>query len=547
MTLGSSGPRLQRTPFAAISLLIAGACSTAAQAGAVLTRHVPDAVAYGQAQKLAAVPADSKLDLAISLPLRNQDQLQAFLKSLYDPASLEYRQYLSVAEFTAEYGPSQADYGALQSFAAAHHLTVTATSANRQVLDVAGRAADIEEAFQLQLNNYRDAASGRSFYAPDREPSSDLPVAINHITGLDNFSKPVAHYRIDATADKKYGTGSGPRGSFLGSDVRAAYYGGSALTGAGQQVGLLELGSYAVSDVQMYFQQVGQPLNVPVVGVSTDGTSVSCSSTCNDGEQVLDIEEAISMAPGLSQLTVYVGKHAVSVLNRMASDNSAKQLSSSWGWDLTSTKVDDPIFQEFAAQGQSFVDATGDYGYQLKKGGVWPADDQYVTAVGGTDLVTNGAGGSWQSETGWVDSGGGPSPDAIPIPYYQVPFINASNQGAVTLRNVPDIAGLADTVFYICSEGSCQTGWGGTSFAAPLWAGFIALANEQATAEGKPTLGFLNPAIYAIGGSTQYAADFHDITSGYNGMFTAVGGFDLVTGFGSPQGQALIDALIQGN
>ena len=167
-----------------------------------------------------------------------------------------------------------------------------------------------------------------------------------------------------------------------------------------------------------------------------------------------------------------------------------------------------------------------------------------MTAVGGTDVTTNGPGGAWANERGWEYSGGGPSPDGIAIPAYQVPFINEQNGGSKKLRNVPDIAGDANTDNYSCYDGGCFTGNGGTSYAAPLWAGFIALANEFAAASNKPPVGFLNPTLYAIGASNTYHGAFHDQIHGDNGKFAAVAGFDLVTGFGSPHAQGLIDALV---
>jgi kumamolisin len=280
--------------------------------------------------------------------------------------------------------------------------------------------------------------------------------------------------------------------------------------------------------------------------VSLNGAKPTCSGKCNDAEQVLDMEESLSMAPGLSQLVVYVGHNDVSIINQMASDGTSKQLSCSWGWGPDPTSLD-PIFEELAAQGQSFLVATGDDGFHLKKGVVWPADDQYVTAVGGTDLVTYGPGAGWRSERGWRYSGGGPSPDGIPIPKYQLPFIDAQNGGSTTLRNVPDIAGDADTDNFSCFLGKCYTGSGGTSYAAPLWAGFVALANQYAAATGREPLGFLNPVVYKIGAKPNYSEAFHDEIEGFNGLYSAEPGFDLVTGFGSPDGEALIKALAIGH
>jgi subtilase family serine protease len=254
---------------------------------------------------------------------------------------------------------------------------------------------------------------------------------------------------------------------------------------------------------------------------------------------------AASMAPHLSQIVVYVGSSDVSIFNQMAADNTSKQVSCSWGWSDDESSLD-PIFEEMGAQGQSIFVATGDNGSGTPGDVVWPADDPYITAVGGTDLTTTGPGGAWKSETGWNGSAGSPSKNGVPIPSYQLlaGVINSSNGGSTTLRNYPDVAAEANTNQYSCYDGGCFGGNGGTSYAAPQWAGLTAMANEQAVSKGKPTLGFLNPAIYEIGVGTSYDSDFHDITSGSNGGYKAVVGYDLVTGWGSPQGPNLIKALV---
>jgi N-acetylneuraminic acid mutarotase len=172
-----------------------------------------------------------------------------------------------------------------------------------------------------------------------------------------------------------------------------------------------------------------------------------------------------------------------------------------------------------------------------------------VTAVGGTDLTTTGPGGPWLSETGWTpDSGGGISPDGILIPSWQAGVANTSNNGSTTYRNVPDVAAEADTDNYACGMGVCEGNWGGTSFAAPRWAGFMAVVNQQAVEANNPTVGFVNPAIYAIGNGSSYGSDLHDIVNGNNcdggtPCYSAVTGYDLVTGWGSPNGQNLINGL----
>jgi len=515
----------------------------------VRTRHMREAVSSGQAAWVGRLPARQPLRLTIALPLRNESELDELLQQLYDPQSPSYHQFLSVEEFTERFGPSQEDYDAVISYAEANGLTVTGTAPNRMIVDVTGPVANIERAFHVNMGVYQHPTEDRTFYAPDQEPTPDLPFSLWHITGLDNFSKP--HPASLKRESKARGgtTGSGPSGYFIGSDMRAAYYGGTALTGAGQSVGLVEFAGYNINDVVNYFGKVNQTFNKnSVVGVSTDGSSLSCSGRCDDTEQVLDIEEAISMAPGI-QVRVYVSDTSdVSIFNAMATDTTkAMSLSCSWGWSPADPTSDDPIFKEFALQGQSLFVASGDSGaYSRRSRYVYPADDAYVTSVGGTDLTTTKAGGPWKSETAWVDSGGGISPNKIAIPSYQTAagVITTANKGSKTYRNSPDVAAEANTDNYICYDGTCAGGWGGTSFAAPRWAAYLALVNQQFVANKlSGVVGFINPTIYSIGLGTSYGTNFHDITSGNNGTYSTQKGYDLVTGWGSPNGAGLINAL----
>ena len=524
--------------------------ATAAQAQQrrTLTAHVPPAVANRQAPLVGELPAAQRMSLAVSLPLRNEAELDDLLQQIYDPQSPNYRQYLSVEEFAERFGPASDDRDAVVLFAQANGLTVTEAAPNRLVVDVEGPVANIERAFHVTMGVYRHPTESRTFYAPDREPTLDLAVPVLHISGLDNFTLPYPKNIKPSQAPLAEGkaTGSGPKGQFIGSDMRAAYYGAGPLTGAGQSVGLFEYGGYEISDVQLYFQNLHQPLNVPIVGVRLNGVPLQCPpAQCDDSEQVLDIEMAISMAPGLSQVVVYVGSNDVSIFSRMAADNTSKQLSCSWGWTDDESSLD-PIFKEMAVQGQSVFVATGDYGSSTPGNSVWPADDPYITAVGGTDLTTNGPGGSWASETGWSGSAGMPSKNNVPIPAYQklAGVINTSNQGSTTLRNIPDVAAEANTNQYSCYDGYCSGGNGGTSYAAPQWAGFMAMVNQQSVTNGGPAMGFLNPILYRLGLRPNYGNNFHDVTSGSNGKYTAVTGFDLVTGWGSFNGPNLLAALV---
>jgi len=499
------------------------------------------------------LPSGQRLNLAITLELRSQDQLTALLNDIYNPASPSYKHYLSVEEFTERFAPTAEDHAKVLAFARANGLTVTRTAANRLVVNVSGAVEDIERAFGVKMQVYWHPTEARTFYAPDAEPSVDVNLPIRGISGLSDFyplRRVLNPQPSSGSLTSQSSGGSGPNGMYLGSDLRAAYAPGVTLDGTGQTIALLEGGAYKLSDIQAYFAAEGRTLSVPIVNVLLDGMNGVCGSLCDDEEEALDIDMALALAPNLSAVLVYEGYSAEDILNQIATDNLAQQVSISYVWTPDPT-TDEPIFQQFAAQGQSVLVSSGDggaYSPPSCSSSCWtsrfPAEDPYVTAVGGTELTTNGAGGAWQSETSWPMSGGGISSDGLPIASYQAPLINASNQGSSTLRNIPDVAAIASNVFLV-SNGAQGSG-GGTSASAPIWASFLALVNQQAN--GAP-IGFLNPSIYALAQTAEYNGYFHDIATGNNynsyspDFFSAVAGYDLVTGLGSPKGQALIDAL----
>ena len=520
-----------------------------------LTHHSRDVVASGRAALVGRLPGAQRLEIAIMLPLRKHTELNSLLHQLYDPSNPMYRQFLTVDEFTEQFGPTEDDFQRVVDFAEANGFTVNDTPPNRMLVEVDASVAQIEKAFHVSMNVYEHPTENRKFFAPDREPSVDLDVPIWHIAGLDNYSipKPMHHRSLTDFAVEPELGGSGPGGLFLPSDMRAAYYGAGALNGAGQSVGIFTFDGYLPADIADYFKFTGMKSAVPIKNVIVNGAG-ACAGPCDDGEDVLDVVNAIGMAPGLNQVLFYegLGGTDAAILNRMATDNIAKQLSCSWGWRPADPVADDPIFIEFALQGQTFFAASDDSGaYSAGSPDWFPADDPWVTVVGGTDLTTVLPSGAWAAETAWVDSGGGISTSAIPIPPYQLlpGVINAANHGSHVLRNAPDVAAEADFDNITCSNGDCGGGWGGTSFATPRWAGYMALVNQQAALNGQRSVGFLNPTVYATGVGPSYHAAFHDIVAGNNfnplspHLYPAVPGYDLVTGWGSPNGPNLISAL----
>ncbi len=546
----------------------------ALHAQTTIASSLAQTVRDAQASPMGQAETSKVLQLAISLPLRNESALDALLAQINDATSAQYHKYLTPEQFAAQFAPSEQDYDAVIAWAQAKGLTVTRTTPNRRVIDVQGSIGTINRAFRVSMNYFRETTpegNGRTFYAPDREPTVDSPVPLLAISGLDNATPKRAHYRKGSTAVDARSTtqsenaiahisGSGPGNTYTPSDMRAAYYGNGPLTGAGQTVAIFSYDGYITNDIQIYYNNIGASYTVPVKNVLVNGYSGACfgftssgqedPTTCDDGEQILDIANVIGMAPGLSQVLFYEGNSSTDVLNQMATDNIAKVISSSWGGgDFGSAS--EPIFKQFQAQGITYVNATGDSGAFNSQTYAPPSVSANITQVGGTDLTTSSAGGAWSGETGWSYSGGG-YVTGTPIPtYQQAPgVINSSNGGSTTLRNAPDVAAEANFDNTTVINGQFESGYGGTSYATPRWAGIIALANQQAAANGVGTVGFFNPKLYTIGTGSSYATMFHDITSGNNkptagtgNGFNAVTGYDLVTGWGSPIGPALINNL----
>ena len=549
---------LLRTSLLCLATASLAAAAAVAQTQPLLTHHVRHETETGAAKALGQMPAAQTLRLTITLPLRNQPELDTLLDDLYNPASPSYRHFLTVEQFTARFGPTEDDYNAVINFANEHGLAVVATSPNRVNLDVTGSVSAIQQAFYISMRTYQHPTENRTFFAPDHEPTVDLPFQLWHVAGLDNFSIPkpagLTHNPNANHGEPSATTGSGPSASFLGSDMRAAYYGNGSLTGGGQYLGLLEYYGTDLADVQTYYKNVGQTYPGSVITLlSTDGTSTACVDSrsggdCDDTEQTLDITQALGMAPGLSGLVVYVGSTDSAIFNSMATHTPLNaQLSSSWTWYPADPSTDNPYFEEFAAQGQNLFQAAGDSSKWTTSGSaseIFPADDVYLTSVGGTDLDTASAAGPWSSETGWSDSGGGISPNKFAIPSWQTTAASSCSSCSKTYRNGPDVSANANFTFYVCADQTTCTAneYGGTSFATPMWAGFLALVNQQyAASNSGKTLGFINPALYAIGDGSSYDTDFHDITSGSNG-YSATTGYDLNTGWGSPTA-SLVSAL----
>jgi hypothetical protein len=519
----------------------------------------PDAVT--RLHSTGYLPANTPLRLAIGLPLQNTNNLADLLRRLYNPADRLYHHFLTPSQFASQFSPSEQQYQSVISFAHAHHFEIVGTHSNRILLDVIGSADDVGRAFNVHLLNYHHPLEARDFFASDADPTVERGVPIIDVSGLNNYQFPHPRIRPTHPSGVSSKSGSGTGGAYLGPDFRAAYAPGVALNGAGQSVGLVEFDGFYASDITHYESLAGLAA-VPVQTVLIDGFSgIPTGDTNRNSEVSLDIEMAMAMAPGLSNIISYeTGPTNLvnDVLNRMANDNAAAQLGCSWGWSGGPSAATDQIFQQMAAQGQTFLCASGDDDAYVA-GAIdnpssdnAPADNPYLTVVGGTTLTTSGPAGAWVSESVWNWGNGQGSAGGIstyyPIPSWQQGISMQNNSGSTSMRNIPDVALTADNIYVVYDNGASGV-FGGTSCATALWSGFMALVNQQAAASGRPPVGFINPALYQIGAGQNYDTAFHDITTGNNfsvsspSDFYATTGFDLCTGWGTPAGSSLIDAL----
>lgn len=569
---------LNLTAIAAVLIL----CLTVvAQAENFQTHHLYGALAKGQLKPTGHLPSGEVMQLDVMLPIRDQAGLNDFLAKVYDPSSSTFHQFLKPAQFNDRFGPTQENYDATVQYLAEHGLTVMPGTKGRMHIVVSGPVSAVETAFHVQMLTYQHPTENRTFFAPDREPTTDLPFALWHLSGIDNYELPkpqvVTNGLRTGKVAKGTATGSGPQYSFLGSDMRAAYYGigyeEGYLTGEGQDMALVEFYGTNLMDLATYYRNVDQELEVEPGIYSTDGTTLACVYTrydhwCDDTEQTLDMTQALGMAPELNSLTLYVGSSWSAILNTLADPpeelNFPYTISASWlGGSGADQETLNPVFEEFAADGQSYFNAAGDWSewgkfdcgssvcpYQ-------PATNAWVTAVGGTDLTTTGPGGDYLAESAWEDGGGGiapdgggTGPDSVAIPAWQQypDVITEANGGSTTLRNGPDVSANANFTYYVCADLSACTynEYGGTSFASPLWAAYIALLNEASEEcnDGPAPQGFINPEIYywnSLSLSTEYWSGlyaeylFHDVTTGSQYLgYSAVPGYDLATGWGSP-------------
>ncbi len=485
------------------------------------------------APRVGSLLLRQKLHLAIGLPLRDPAGSRALLDAVSNSRSNGSRRYLTPAEFQSRFSPSASDYQSVIAFARGVGLSVTRTYPGRIVLDVEGSVATIQRAFHLTMQTRR-RPDGSLFYAPSNEPALALQTPLLYVAGLDDEHVPTPTIASvlpvrSAGARMQPAFGSGPGGLFAGSDFRNAYATNAPQTGSGQCVGLLEFGSsFFPADIAAYQNEFKLPPLAPQP-ILLDGYNGQPVDGTGEQETALDIEVSQAMAPALSNILVYEGFLPDSVFAAMTSGQLCSQLSASWTFGVDPTTQQ--LVDQMALQGQSLFVSSGDGGGFTKD----TRDDRDLSntvVVGGTELNLN-ADFRWKSETAWPGSGGGTEKTQSKPPFqHRVKIVRGTTPKS---RMVPDVAMVAANVFLIADQGQ-QFSVTGTSISTPLWAGYTSLINQLALSIGEPPLGFPDPPLYTVAtNSGLYATNFHDITSGNNGPFSALPKYDQVTGWGSPQ------------
>jgi subtilase family serine protease len=552
--------------LSAFSLVLLPVNSTLAQpvtSNAKVKLHGNEAVAATHGTLKNHKNGSDKVTLTLSLNLRNQSQLDTFIAGLYNPSSPNYKQFLTPEQFTAQFGPTASDVQKVTDFANANGLKVESVSSNNTLVSVSGTASQIENTFGTTLNNYTNA-KGQTYFANATQPSvpAEISGVINAVSGLDNEAKfhtnakPQAPFVAGKPNNVSPKVGSGPTGGYTPTELRGAYdaaaLNSSGITGSGQNVALVEFDGYVQTNITTYYNQYGlsSPTPTKVLVDSYNGAAGQ-----GQGEVELDIEVINAMAPA-AHVYVYEAPNSdqgeLDMYQKIANDNTSKAVSISWGECETSANSATMsslhnILSQMATQGQSVYAAAGDSGaYDCGTTALAvdnPANDPYVTGVGGTNLTLSGS--SYGSEKVWANSsnksgGGGGLSTVYAKPSWQT-GTGTTNSYSNGKRQVPDVSADADpaTGYSIYSAGSWVV-YGGTSCAAPLWAGITALNNQYAANNGKGNLGQANPTLYSMFNTSQTYAPYHDITSGTNLYYPATAGYDQATGIGTPDAYNLI-------
>jgi pseudomonalisin len=589
------------TLSAAVAVPLAGPAS-AATSGFRLTQNVLAGLA--QATDHGAAPAATPMRLTVAIARPDTSAEKAFISAANNPASAQYRQFLTPAQFAQRFGVPASQRAAVSGFLTGGGLTVAKVSSAGDIYSVHGSAGAVAALFHTSIHSY--SYNGASFMANTSAPVYPNGLGITNVIGLNTLQ----HYSLPSKARHAQGTCvlSACVGGTTPQDLWSVYQQPGAHTGAGQQLAVFGEGATdgVISDLRQFESTYGLP-QVPITVTHPAGDSGFTDDSGHE-EWNIDTQASSGMAPNADKLTLYFGSDlsdadVANVFSQFTDDvTGPKQASASYGECETVPTISplvgqvfdaaglaslpislglgnnsdatlDQITRQAAAEGKTVFVSTGDTGSSCPivaapvigaGNGVVnqvvpvtnsPASLPYVTAVGGTVLYTDGN-GQRSREYGWAFSGGG-STLFTPEPDYQqgVSGVNLPcvTDPSVTCRGIADVAAQSGDVtgngYDIVNAGSLlEGGGGGTSLSAPLMQGMWTRVQSAApTAAGN---GFANYGLYTAG-KNAYASSFFDVNSAdlstglpaSNGAYVTTPGWDYVTGWGTPRVSGLICTL----
>ena len=527
-----------RTHAIAIPALVAVAMLLPSMGGAVeigrvtLSGNVSPILA--QSVILGPAPVDTPIEIVMALKLHDAAGLDQFLADVQDPASPVFHQFLTQEQFNQRFAPTATEEAAVEAFLVANGFTLTQTFSNHLLVGAKAPIGVVEQAFNVHIASV--SYDGQVGYATIEEPSvpATLAPSLTGVLGLDNLGH--AQPRDNLGTNCCYWS---PRdtNNFYNEDHNGAH------TGAGQTIVIVGAYDFLTADFTGFNAQMG--LSNPSVTRVCAGSGAGCAFSSSQSTEIsLDIEYAHGTAPSAALVSVMSQSTLLTdfttAYNTVVTRNDGHSVSTSWGlcekqMAAATRASDDSIFANGNAIGQSWFAASGDSGSndcpaQVGRKGVdYPASSPYVMGVGGTHgtcpagsfVAANPVCSGYGSETGWSGSGGGDSA------YYAKPSWQTGCTVPTGNRHVPDVSLIADsTPGYLVAFNGAWYAIGGTSAAAPQVAAMFA-GLDQAKATG----GVGNPGtrLYQLCAGNS----FHDVTSGSNGGYSAVAGYDRVTGIGT--------------
>lgn len=502
-------------------------------------------------------PLDVTIRLRASADHAHSRGLTSLSREELGSSPLRHRRYLTRSEFRRFHSASPADIESICAFAKQFGLFITGACGRRRTVELRGAICDIERAFGTSLRPYALPSGG----CQGRRGKLSLPAEVFPIVegvfGLENFRPSKPFHSLSGNPLAASGASAIER-------IADQYHFPRDLSGKDECIGILAFGGgIAPSDLHRYFRELhGNVPDLRFEGV-TSANQPNLNSQ-HDRELALDIEIAGGLAPG-ARIVIYFAtndeKGWVDALSRAIHDDENKPsvLSISWGafedwWGRDTIKVMTQLFEEAASLGITICAASGDDGCAMDGNGhcrvTFPASSPLVLACGGSSLLADDEEIVWNVRNRSA-SGGGIS-DVVNRPDWQSSPSALASSPSPSRRNpnfdgrqLPDVAGAANTTFSVYVGGCYHNGAGGTSAVAPLWSALVARLNEGLRRRGLPRVGYFNPLLYK---DRFLQNTFRDITTGHNDPFGRKGynarsGWDPCTGWGSPNGEGLLREL----